>query len=64
MVLPSLYLQTSYSTVFIPFFGQFAFVFGRRWPTLFAVVMFMLGSGIAGGANSTAMLIGMPTLCS
>lgn len=62
MLLVLHYLQTLCSTVFIPFFGQFAFVFGRRWPTLFAVVMFMLGSGVAGGADSMAMLIGMSTL--
>lgn len=54
-----LYLQVSYRMVFIPFFGQFAFVFGRRWPTLLAVLMFMLGNGVAGGADSMAMLIGM-----
>lgn len=62
LILALLCLHTSSSTVFIPFFGQFAFVFGRRWPTLFAVLMFMLGSGVAGGADSMAMLIGMSTL--
>ncbi|PYI31462.1 MFS general substrate transporter, partial [Aspergillus indologenus CBS 114.80] len=49
------YLLTS--TVFIPFYGQFAQVFGRRWPAMVAVAIFTLGSGISGGANSTAMLI-------
>lgn len=48
-----------YSTVFIPIFGESASVFGRRWPTIFSVATFVLGSGIAGGATSTAMLIGM-----
>lgn len=49
------YLLTS--TVFIPLYGQFAQVFGRRWPAMVAVAIFTLGSGISGGANSTAMLI-------
>ncbi|KAF2136065.1 uncharacterized protein K452DRAFT_238184 [Aplosporella prunicola CBS 121167] len=49
------YLLTS--TAFQPFYGQFAGVFGRRWPTMFAVAVFTLGSGISGGAKSTTMLI-------
>ncbi|KAL4902608.1 major facilitator superfamily domain-containing protein [Aspergillus multicolor] len=49
------YLLTS--TVFIPFYGRFAQVFGRRWPTMLAVAIFTLGSGISGGANSPVMLI-------
>lgn len=50
------------STVFIPIFGESAAVFGRRWPTIFAASMFVLGSGVAGGATSTAMLIGLSRL--
>jgi MFS family permease len=30
---------------------------GRRWPAIAAVAIFILGSGISGGATSTAMLI-------
>ncbi|KAF1730570.1 Efflux pump roqT [Beauveria bassiana] len=51
------YLLTSSRTVFIPFYGQFATVFGRRRPTMLAVAIFTLGSGISGGANSSGMLI-------
>lgn len=47
------------STVFIPIFREATDVFGRRWPTIFAVSMFMVGSGIAGGATSTVMIIGL-----
>ncbi|CRG82763.1 putative transporter C3H1,06c [Talaromyces islandicus] len=49
------YLLTS--TVFIPFYGQFSMVVGRRWPAMFAVAIFTLGSGISGGANNTRTLI-------
>ncbi|KAK4161769.1 MFS general substrate transporter [Cladorrhinum sp. PSN259] len=40
-----------------PLFGQLANIFGRRWITFSIVVLFTLGSGICGGANSSAMLI-------
>ena len=40
-----------------PLFGQLANAFGRRWPTITATAAFVLGSGIAGGATSMAMLI-------
>lgn len=43
--------------MFVPFFGQFAEVLGRRWPTIIAVAIFTLGSGISGGANTTRTLI-------
>lgn len=46
------------STAFQPLYGQLADVFGRRWPLISAVSFFALGSGISGGAKSTAMLIG------
>lgn len=45
------------STAFLPLFGQVADVFGRRWLTIAIVAIFALGSGISGGATSTAMLI-------
>ncbi|KAI0964756.1 major facilitator superfamily domain-containing protein [Xylaria arbuscula] len=40
-----------------PMFGQFANVFGRRWPLIFSTAAFVLGSGICGGASNTAMII-------
>lgn len=50
------------STVPQPFFGQVANIFGRRNPMLVAVALFALGSGIAGGATSPAMLIAARTI--
>jgi hypothetical protein len=44
-------------TICLPLYGQFADVFGRRWPTISGVAFFMLGSGLSGGAKSTAMMI-------
>ncbi|KAK7910578.1 Major facilitator superfamily domain- general substrate transporter [Apiospora marii] len=49
------YLLTS--TAFLPLWGQLSQVLGRRWPTMTAVALFVLGSGLSGGATSTAMLI-------
>lgn len=40
-----------------PLTGQLANVFGRRWLTLCIVAIFMLGSGICGGATTGRMLI-------
>ena len=45
------------TTVSMPIFGQMANIFGRRSLTIISVLVFMLGSGIAGGATSTGMLI-------
>jgi Major Facilitator Superfamily len=45
------------STIFTPLYGQVANVFGRRWPAISGVAIFVLGSGISGGATSTATLI-------
>jgi MFS family permease len=45
------------SSVPQPIFGQISNIFGRRNPTIFAVVMFTLGSGIAGGAHNSAAAI-------
>ncbi|PSN67739.1 MFS general substrate transporter [Corynespora cassiicola Philippines] len=50
------------SAVVQPLFGQLADVFGRRWPTILSVAVFALGSGVAGGSNSAAMLIAGRTL--
>ena len=45
------------STAVQPLVGQLSDIFGRRWPMLISVGLFILGSGIGGGANTTAMLI-------
>ncbi|KAA8649480.1 hypothetical protein EYZ11_010869 [Aspergillus tanneri] len=50
------------STAVQPLFGQAANIFGRRSLTLLSVVLFALGSGIAGGAHNTAMMIGGRTV--
>ena len=45
------------STAFLPLLGQLCNVFGRR-PVMFTVIaLFMLGSGICGGATTGGMLI-------
>ncbi|KAG8666639.1 COP9 signalosome complex subunit 1 [Fusarium poae] len=46
------------STATIPIFAQAANIYGRRSLTLIAVCIFTLGSGICGGANNTAMMVG------
>ncbi|KAJ5656196.1 hypothetical protein N7507_008146 [Penicillium longicatenatum] len=45
-------------TSLLPMFGQFANVFGRRWPMIISVALFMLGSGVSGGAKNMASMIG------
>ncbi|KAF2677293.1 MFS general substrate transporter [Lentithecium fluviatile CBS 122367] len=45
------------STVVQPFIGQLANIFGRRWPMIVSVALFMLGSGIIGGAKSVETMI-------
>ncbi|KAI0190863.1 major facilitator superfamily domain-containing protein [Astrocystis sublimbata] len=45
------------STATLPLFGQFCNIFGRRVVMLTAIAIFVLGSGICGGASSGAMLI-------
>ncbi|KAF1845153.1 major facilitator superfamily MFS_1 [Cucurbitaria berberidis CBS 394.84] len=49
-------------TVVQPAFAQFCDVFGRRWPMITAVVIFAVGSGIAGGANDTTTMIAGRTI--
>ena len=44
-------------TALQPLYGQLANIFGRRWPTITAAASFLLGSGIAGGAQNIGMLI-------
>ncbi|KAK2858378.1 hypothetical protein FQN49_004797 [Arthroderma sp. PD_2] len=38
-------------------FGQLADIFGRRWITMVTIVLFVLGSGLCGGATNGGMLI-------
>ncbi|KAI0470444.1 MFS general substrate transporter [Xylariaceae sp. FL0804] len=45
------------STAIQPLFGQFCNVFGRRIVILAAIAIFMLDSGICGGATTGSMLI-------
>lgn len=45
-----------------PIFGQLANLYGRRWTTLSALAVFLVGSGICGGANNEGMLIAGRTL--
>ncbi|KAJ5474154.1 hypothetical protein N7475_003720 [Penicillium sp. IBT 31633x] len=50
------------STVVLPLFGQTANIFGRRWMLITSVVIFALGSGMAGGAKNTELLIAGRTI--
>ncbi|KAK4464492.1 MFS general substrate transporter [Cladorrhinum samala] len=45
------------STAIQPLFGQLSNIFGRRYVTLAAVSLFLLGSGLSGGAVNVGMLI-------
>lgn len=45
-----------------PVFGQLANLYGRRWPTLVAIGLLLLGSGTCGGAHDEGMLIAGRTL--
>ncbi|KAL5389728.1 hypothetical protein DPSP01_002220 [Paraphaeosphaeria sporulosa] len=44
-------------TVVQPTFAQLCDIFGRRWPMIVTVMIFALGSGIAGGAKNTTTMI-------
>lgn len=44
-------------TVVQPPIAQLCNIFGRRMPMLISIAIFALGSGVAGGANDSAMLI-------
>ncbi|QSZ32992.1 hypothetical protein DSL72_002576 [Monilinia vaccinii-corymbosi] len=44
-------------TVIQPLCAQLCNIFGRRTPMFVSIALFMLGSGIAGGATTSAMLI-------
>lgn len=45
-------------TAIQPLYGQTADIFGRKIAIIVAITLFFLGSGICGGAKTTAMLIG------
>lgn len=45
------------ATVLQPLFGQLANILGRKVPVVGSLVLFMLGSGLAGGAGSAGMFI-------
>ncbi|KAI1774199.1 major facilitator superfamily domain-containing protein [Hypoxylon cercidicola] len=45
------------STAIQPLFGQLCNIFGRRYVMLAVVTIFVLGSGICGGATTSGMLI-------
>ncbi len=45
------------STAFLPIIGNLCNIVGRRWMMLASVSFFALGSGISGGATTSAMLI-------
>ncbi|KAJ8112352.1 hypothetical protein OPT61_g5254 [Boeremia exigua] len=49
-------------TSLMPMFGQLANVFGRRWPLIISGLVFMLGSGICGGATNMTMMIAGRTI--
>ncbi|KAI2620573.1 MFS general substrate transporter [Hypoxylon sp. NC1633] len=45
------------SAAFQPLLGQLANLFGRRWITMMVIALFMIGSGVCGGAKNGATLI-------
>ena len=49
-------------TVVQPLFGTMANIFGRRSLTIISVLIFMLGSGLAGGATNSGMMITARTI--
>ncbi|KAJ8132331.1 hypothetical protein O1611_g1291 [Lasiodiplodia mahajangana] len=50
------------STVPQPLYAQVANIFGRRNPLFFAIALFFIGSGIAGGSHNVATLIAARTI--
>ncbi|KAK1145110.1 hypothetical protein N8T08_004543 [Aspergillus melleus] len=50
------------SFVLQPLMGQLANPFGRRIPLIWSTALFILGSGIAGGAHNPAMLFSSRTV--
>jgi MFS family permease len=54
------YFLSSVAT--LPLYAQLSNIFGRRWLLLGSVAIFVLGSGLCGGANSMGMLIASRTV--
>lgn len=54
---PFLVNNNVFRTAFQPLCGQLANVFGRRWPVIISTAIFVLGSGVCGGAKNMDMLI-------
>jgi hypothetical protein len=50
------------STIIQPLVGQLADIFNRKTPMLFSLTLFMLGTGLAGGASNVGMLIAARTI--
>ena len=50
-------LSFFFRTSLQPLYGQLANIFGRRWPMIIATALFVLGSGICGGAKNIETLI-------
>ncbi|KAI5921289.1 macrolide phosphotransferase k [Camillea tinctor] len=57
---PNAYFLASIAT--LPLYAQISDIFGRRWPFLCAVLIFILGSGLSGGSHSMGMLIASRTI--
>jgi hypothetical protein len=57
---PNSYLLASIAI--LPLVAQLSDSFGRRWPMLDSVALFIFGSGLCGGASSMAMLIAGRTM--
>ncbi|GLB04116.1 hypothetical protein AtubIFM57258_009832 [Aspergillus tubingensis] len=49
-------------TIVQPFLAQLCDIYGRRNPILISVALFLLGSGLAGGASTVGQLIGGRTV--
>ncbi|TPR08570.1 peptidase, ArgE/DapE family protein [Aspergillus niger] len=49
-------------TIIQPFLAQLCDIYGRRNPILISVALFLLGSGLAGGASTVGQLIGGRTV--
>lgn len=50
------------SAAFQPLLGQLANLYGRRWTTMSVIALFMLGSGVCGGARHGGTLIAGRTI--
>ncbi|BCR94023.1 uncharacterized protein AKAW2_11069A [Aspergillus luchuensis] len=53
---------TIVQTIVQPFLAQLCDIYGRRNPILISVALFLLGSGLAGGASTVGQLIGGRTV--